>query len=163
MANDHKEGQGFRFKVALFVASGFGAGFVPKAPGTAGAAAALPLCWFITTLSWPAQAVAVALVTALAVASAHVVEKGLGIKDPSVVTIDEVAGMAAAFAFHTFTLTSALSLFALFRLFDIWKPFPVKQLEERLSGGFGIVMDDVAAGIWANLIWTVLAEVHWHV
>jgi len=146
-------------RLILFAASGLGAGYVPKAPGTAGAAAALPLCWWITTLD-PVSASAVVLaVAAVSVALAHAAEKALGTKDPSLVTVDEMAGMAVAFLFHDFTLLSAAALFALFRLFDIWKPFPVKQLDKRLSGGFGIVLDDVAAGIYANLVWSLAIRI----
>ncbi len=80
-------------------------------------------------------------------------EKTLGQKDPAIVVIDEVIGMAISMWAIEPSLTSAGVLFFLFRLFDIWKPFPVKNMEEMFKGGAGIVMDDVMAGIYANILW----------
>ncbi len=141
-------------RLMALLATGLGTGFLPKAPGTFGSLSALPLCWWLAGLA-PLVAMPVwILIVAISIISAHITQKNLGADDPSFITIDEVAGMATAFMFHEFTAISACFLFLLFRLFDILKPFPVKQLENSLSGGLGVVMDDVAAGVLANLVWT---------
>jgi len=90
-------------------------------------------------------------VTLIAVWSAHVVEQQLQVKDPGCVVIDEIAGMTVTMLGFPFTFGNCLAGFLLFRIFDIIKPPPARQLERRLSGGWGIVMDDIAAGIMANI------------
>ena len=89
----------------------------------------------------------------LAVWVAHHAERIMGTKDPGAIVIDEVVGMLVACLGLSLTPASAVILFILFRLFDILKPFPVGWLDRRLSGGVGIVADDVAAGILANLVY----------
>jgi phosphatidylglycerophosphatase A len=92
-------------------------------------------------------------VCGLAVWISHEAESLLGVKDPGAIVVDEIAGMAVACWGLPFSLPSAIVLFGLFRLFDIFKPFPVGWLDRRLTGGLGIVADDVAAGILANLVY----------
>jgi len=88
----------------------------------------------------------------LAVWVAHEAERIIGGGDPGSIVIDEMAGILIAGAGLPFNALHAVAVFVLFRLFDILKPFPVGWLDRRLKGGIGIVMDDLAAGILANLV-----------
>lgn len=140
-------------RAATLIAVWFGAGYVPKGPGTAGALAAL-LC----AAPWPQHILWLALGSILpSIWAAHLHASARGHKDPQEIVVDEVAGqwMALAGATHLATITPWLIAFGLFRLFDIWKPFPVRQFE-KLPGGVGIVMDDVVAGIYAALVMRLL-------
>jgi phosphatidylglycerophosphatase A len=92
------------------------------------------------------------LLTVIAIWAAGRCADLMGIKDPGAVVIDEVVGMVVALSGLPFSVTTACWGFALFRLLDITKPFPIGWLDRRLNGGLGIVADDVAAGVMANLI-----------
>ncbi len=144
-----------RVKAANLLSTFFGCGLSPVAPGTAGSAAALVLgiilhehhgatAWFFLTL---------ALVFSLpAIWAAGVTAGALGVKDPNRVVVDEVVGQWLAMAgIRSFDWIGYLGAFLLFRLFDIWKPAPVRQLES-LRGGVGIVADDLMAGAYAALV-----------
>ncbi|MBM3794602.1 MAG: phosphatidylglycerophosphatase A [Acidobacteria bacterium] len=142
-------------RVAWLLATWFGCGLAPKAPGTAGslgglAAAGAAAYW----LGWNRAHLMAApiLLTAPAVWAATRVAEMTNDDDPSIVVVDEVLGQWVALwgALHLTPFSVALA-FGLFRLFDIWKPFPVRQLEQ-LAGGVGIVADDLAAGVWATLV-----------
>ena len=78
-------------------------------------------------------------------------------EDPGYIVIDELAGICVAMAGHSISLMNTIIGFVLFRIFDIIKPFPIKQAE-RLKGGYGIVADDVVAGIFANVILIILGQ-----
>jgi phosphatidylglycerophosphatase A len=145
----------FRDRWILFMATGCGAGKIPAAPGTFGSLAGLLLAWCVS--GWHAFLLVlfIVLFCVLAVGVAHQAERLLGSKDPGAIVIDEIAGMLIACAGISLTATAAVCLFILFRLFDILKPFPVGWLDRRLTGGFGIVADDLAAGILANLVYRV--------
>jgi len=138
-------------KAALIVATGLGAGYFPKAPGTAGSLVGIPVGWLLGLCSPPVSLAILLLLTCIGVASATITEDIVGEKDPGIVVIDEIIGMAVSMWNLQFHWSSALVLFFLFRLFDIWKPFPVKQIENTFRGGLGIVMDDVMAGIFTNV------------
>jgi len=147
--------------IARLIATVFGLGLVPKGPGTAGSLGAIAAAWVLhRTLGVHGFGFAILalLITAPAIWSAEVVARSSGLKDPQIVVIDEVAGqwltLAGALALNW---KSWIGAFVLFRLFDIWKPPPVRQLE-KLPGGVGIVADDLAAGIFAAL---VLAAAGW--
>ena len=136
-------------RLGVFVASVAGVGFFPVAPGTAGSAVAVALYWLLPPDGW-VQAGLIAGVAAVGVWTAGVAERHSG-KDPSYVVIDEVAGQLIACFLVPKTLPHMAAAFLLFRLFDIGKWFPMKQLE-RLPGGWGIMADDVAAGLLARLV-----------
>ncbi|MGH9664764.1 MAG: phosphatidylglycerophosphatase A family protein [Bryobacteraceae bacterium] len=145
-------------KVAVLVATWFGCGYVPAAPGTAGSVGALiPAFLLVHYAHWQAWYFALLALAALAPAiwAAGAVARSTGRKDPQIVVVDEVAGQWIALAGAvSFSWMSWLGAFVLFRLFDMWKPFPVRQLE-ALPGGTGIVADDVMAGVYAALVlWT---------
>jgi len=142
-------------KLAILIATWFGAGLSPKAPGTAGSLAALIIGILLhqyAGFAWWHFLVLAAIVFVPATWAADVTARVKNLKDPQIVVVDEVLGQWIALAgLKHFTWPGYLAAFALFRLFDIWKPPPVRQLES-LPGGLGINMDDVAAGVYAALV-----------
>ncbi len=144
-----------RGKAALVLATWFGTGLVPRAPGTAGTLAGLPLVLIIKCFGSLYEALVLFVFVLLAVWAAERSYRLLGREDPPEVVIDEVAGyLLALFLLPASWLTISLG-FLLFRIFDIWKPFPIKRLE-AVRGGPGIVLDDLVAGIYANLVMRVV-------
>jgi phosphatidylglycerophosphatase A len=144
-----------RNSLARALATWFGCGYFPFAPGTVASVAAVAIGWLLAErLEWrpPALAALALAILGPAVWAAHVVAAESQATDPAKVVVDEVVGqwvaMAGATALNWKTCAAA---FVLFRLFDIWKPAPVRQLE-RLHGGAGIVADDVMAGVYAALV-----------
>jgi phosphatidylglycerophosphatase A len=162
-------------RFAFAIATVFGVGYIPKAPGTfgslVGVLAATVMMWlgfrnlvkyemerklhFWTngfTPSYLDMLVAV-LVAFVGVVVAHRVAKYAGTEDPQYVVIDEVSGQLLTYSmpFFVFTWKSLLLGFILFRVFDIWKPYPIRHLE-KLPGGWGIMADDWLAGIYAAIL-----------
>jgi len=144
-----------RISLADAVSTWFGCGYVPAAPGTAGAAAAIGIAVLIEHYAtWkPGWFAALALaVSGPAIWAAGETARQHQLKDPGFVVVDEVVGQWLALAgARTLNWKSYLAAFLLFRLFDIWKPPPVRQLE-ALPGGVGIVADDLMAGVYAALV-----------
>ena len=142
-------------RVATVIATWFGCGYAPVGPGTAGSLAALAIAFpLVRYAGWqPLWFVALVLVgTAPSIWAADVTAHALNQKDPRVVVVDEVLGQWLALAgSKPLNLKSWLGAFILFRLFDIWKPVPVRNLE-KLPGGTGIVADDLMAGLYAALV-----------
>jgi phosphatidylglycerophosphatase A len=137
--------------LARILATWFGCGYSPVAPGTVGAAAAVLIAYF---LGWDrvTNAIAGVLIGLIGVAAATLEAQSSGRKDPGHVVIDEVAGQWITLAGATaFNWKSYLIGFVLFRLFDIWKPAPVRQLE-RLPTGTGIIADDLMAGVYGAVV-----------
>lgn len=133
-------------RLARTLATWFGCGLSPIAPGTVGTIGALPL-WFLVRGAGPIGVLATAIVvTLVGVWSAGVVAQKSGLKDPQTVVIDEVAGVLVALTFAPQTSRGVACAVLLFRLFDITKPFPARRAE-KLPGGWGIVLDDIVAGI----------------
>lgn len=139
-------------RLFLFIATGAGSGYLPKAPGTWGTLVGLLLWWPLAGLSLTAYLATVAVLFIVGVASAGAAEKILDRGDPGVVVIDEIVGVLIALAAVPLHPVAALAGFALFRLFDIAKPFPVGWVDRHLHGGLGIMLDDVAAGLYALLV-----------
>ncbi len=144
-----------RGNVANAISTWFGCGYAPKAPGTAGSAAAIGMAWLVARAAWwrpPEFAALAAAVSAPAIWAAGETARQAGLKDPQYVVADEVAGQWLALAgARVLNWKSWLAAFLLFRLFDIWKPWPVRRLE-ALPGGLGIVADDLMAGLYAALV-----------
>ena len=139
-----------RTRVGLAVATALGAGYGPKAPGTFGSAVGLLLWIALPKILW-LQLLAVGLVAVVGSWAGTVAEAHFGRHDPGEVVIDEVAGMMVTLLFNPIAGPLwMLAAFVLFRAADIVKPFPVR-LFERLPGGIGIMADDLAAGVYANL------------
>jgi phosphatidylglycerophosphatase A len=140
-----------RETAATIVATGLGSGYSPFAPGTAGSAVGLLLFWPLRSLSLGAQVAAVLVVSLVGVACAHDVARRIARKDPGLVVVDEVVGMWVTLVGIPFTPLAAAAGFVLFRVLDVFKPWPARQLE-ALPGGWGIVSDDLMAGVYANLL-----------
>ena len=140
---------------ARFLATAGGLGAFPVVPGTAGSLVGAAVSLPFLGAGWPLQLGAAAALVALAVAVAGRAAEELGQRDPPPVVIDEIAGMCVATLALPFRLYDLCAVFLLFRLFDIVKPAPIPRLE-RLPRGFGIVADDVAAGLLARATWWLL-------
>lgn len=139
----------------MFAATGCYVGRIPVAPGTFGSVLGLPLAWGLSHLAWGWQVAAAVACFLLGVAVSGRAAQVLGLKDPPGVVIDEIAAFAVVFLLTPFNWQTAIVGFALFRLFDITKLWPARQLE-RLPGGWGIMADDSAAGVYSALaLWCI--------
>jgi phosphatidylglycerophosphatase A len=135
--------------IALAVATFFGVGYAPVAPGTFGSAAGL-LVWWILPASPTIQLIAIIAIFAAGSWGGSIAEQHFGRTDPGQVVIDEVMGMLITLFMNPVGWVGALVAFFLFRLFDVIKPYPSNNLE-RLPGGVGVMADDGMAAIYANL------------
>lgn len=131
------------------VATVFGAGLSPVAPGTVGSVCAIPAVLLLGQTRLAVQIVAALGVLLVGTVAAHLVAASEGTEDPQIVVVDEVAGMLVTFLGISINFWSVILGLALFRFFDIWKPFPVGWLDQNVKGGPGIMLDDLAAGIMA--------------
>lgn len=136
-------------RLVTFIATFGGAGYAPFVPGTAGSLAALPLAW-VAGHHWGIALVLAAITVAIGVPAAGRVATLRRDPDPGVVVIDEVAGMMFAVIGVGTSWFALGAAFVWFRIFDVLKPPPCRRLE-KLHGGWGIVLDDLAAGIYACL------------
>jgi phosphatidylglycerophosphatase A len=138
-----------------WIASGFGSGLSPIAPGTAGSAAAL-LPWLgLRELPWPMYVAALALAFMIGVWASNIVIARLRIADPGAIVWDEFVGQWIALLPLVISPRGwpwMVAAFALFRLFDVWKPWPVSWADRRIKGGVGVMFDDVLAGIYAGAL-----------
>ena len=141
---------------AHFFALGFGSGLAPKAPGTFGTLVGLPLFWLISSLNLPLQ---ISIILALFIVGVYVCDvtgKAIGVADHGGIVWDEIVAIMLVLAFLPPHWLSYLIGFALFRLFDIWKPYPICQFDAQLKNGFGVMFDDLLAAIYAILAYKVL-------
>jgi phosphatidylglycerophosphatase A len=134
-----------------------GAGFFPIAPGTVGSAVAIVLYMATRHWAWPAQLDLLLIITIVGIWAADVTAKALNREDPGPVVIDEVAGQLVTLFMTGAGLYGAIIGFFIFRLFDIIKPWPARQLED-LPGGVGIMADDLMAGVYG---WLVVTGILW--
>lgn len=142
---------------ALWLATWFGAGLLPKAPGTWGSLAALPFAWVITGLGGaPLLAGAVVVVSLVGWWAADRYARASAVADPGQVVIDEVAGQWLVLTMVPQDLSGYLLGFLLFRLFDIVKPWPVSWADRRVKGGLGIMLDDLLAGAYGLAVLALL-------
>lgn len=144
-------------RIALFFATFFYVGRLPI-PGTIGTLGAVALYYLISDFSLLAYSLFLPGFIIFSVWAAGEAEKSLGRVDPQQIVIDEVCGYLVTMLLVPPTLTNIIIGFVLFRLFDILKPPPIAKLE-RLHGGFGIVMDDVLAGVYANIVLEVAVRI----
>jgi phosphatidylglycerophosphatase A len=152
-----------RNATAFVIATWFGCGFAPVAPGTAGSLAGLLIAialYYYGGYGRGTLLVLTAILLAPGIWAAGVVAKQTNRPDPQIVVVDEVIGQWITLAgAATFNWKTWLAAFALFRLLDMWKPAPARQLE-HLPGGWGIVADDVMAGLYGALAIFVLDRFH---
>ena len=139
-------------EVITFLASGTGLGYSPLASGTFGTLWGIPLFFWVSRYSMGTQAGILALFTLASVYLAGAAARIWGQKDPSRVVIDETVGYLVSVCWLPFTGFTVLGAFFVFRFMDIFKPFPIRKIERELPGGWGIVLDDVLAGIYTNVL-----------
>jgi phosphatidylglycerophosphatase A len=140
--------------LASAFATGLGSGYSPFAPGTAGSLVGLALFPLVAQLSLAGQTALIVGVSLLGALAAGSVATRANRKDPGIVVIDEVVGQWVALVLIPLNAWTAAGAFLLFRAADIVKPYPARQLE-ALPGGWGIVADDLMAGLYANLLMRV--------
>lgn len=143
--------------VAKLVATFFYVGLLPYAPGTWGTAAAIPLYYLISGIPYYFYIAVTVVVIIISVRASDIAEEIYGKSDPGQIVADEVCGYLVTMILIPPTLINIIIGFFLFRLFDIVKPPPSRQAE-RLPGGMGVVMDDVVAGIFANIALQVITR-----
>jgi phosphatidylglycerophosphatase A len=147
-----------REKLILLLATWFRVGHLPHMPGTWGSLAALPLWWLLQPLNSVAYGLTVTLLGVAGIYLSGRAELYLQQADSPVIVIDEVVGQLIALAGCPVNVYAVGLGLVLFRLFDIFKPFPIGLINARLHGGLGIVLDDVVAGLYAGLILVILIK-----
>jgi len=139
-------------KSVMFLATGCFIGNISFAPGTFGSILGLPLCFLLSKIDLLVAVLLTVIFVFFAIWIAQGAEKIVNKEDPGCIVIDEIAGILVTFTGLPFNIISIAFGFLIFRALDIWKPYPIRYMERNLSGGTGIVMDDVAAGICSNLL-----------
>ncbi len=134
------------------LAFGFGSGLLPKAPGTMGSLAAIPLWLLLNQLPVNFYWLAILIASVMGVYICGNAAKKMGVHDHSGIVWDEFVGLWIAMAFLPPTFGSIICGFVLFRLFDIVKPWPISWLDKNIHGGLGIMIDDIVAGACAACI-----------
>ena len=140
----------------LILATGFGVGFSPIAPGTLGTLVAIPIYYFLSNISSPIYELTLIGFFFLSVWISENAEISFGKKDDQRIVIDEIMGFLITTLWVPKTILFIIIGFFLFRFFDIVKPYPIRRLEKKLKGGYGVVLDDVVAGIYANIVLQVI-------
>jgi len=145
-----KPASGTRPLLGLAIATAFGVGYAPVAPGTFGSAAGL-LVWWLLPASPIVQGATIIAVFVAGSWGGNVAERHFGRTDPGQVVIDEVMGMLITLFLNPVGWMGAIAGFVLFRVFDVIKPYPANRLEQ-LHGGIGVMADDAMAAVYANLV-----------
>ncbi len=162
-----------KHKFSWVIATWFGSGLLPKAPGTWGSLAALPFAYIISIYTC-AYALIFGIVALffIGIWVSDKIEESAQIKDPGLIVVDEVVGQWMALlplpfifsivdpdCFYLFSAPIAVVAFIAFRIFDIWKPWPVNYADKNFTGGYGIMFDDVIAGMYALIVTSALSTV----
>lgn len=134
-----------------FLSLGFGSGLSPYAPGTAGTLAAIPLFWLMAPMPLVFYLATILLLFIIGIYLCQQTTDKLGSHDHSAIVWDEVVGYLLTMTAVPFDWRWVIVGFFLFRLFDVWKPWPVRILDRRVAGGLGIMVDDVGAAVYAAL------------
>lgn len=139
-----------------WLAFGLGSGLSPRAPGTMGSLAALPFFWILAVMPWPVYVGWLLLCFVLGVWVCEVTSRDLGVHDFGGIVFDEFVGqwltLLPLVLLHQHHMGWLMLGFVLFRFFDIVKPWPIRWLDEKVGGGFGIMIDDVLAGLMAAVV-----------
>ena len=144
---------------ANFFALGFGSGLAKKAPGTFGTLVGLPLFWLISSYPMAIQISIISVLFAIGIYFCTFTGKAIGVVDHGSIVWDEIVGFSVTMLAAPPNWYWLVTGFVLFRLFDIWKPWPIREADHRLQGGFGIMLDDVIAGAFAAALLLVLIYV----
>ncbi|MDP3086947.1 MAG: phosphatidylglycerophosphatase A [Methylotenera sp.] len=134
---------------AHFFGLGFGSGLAPKAPGTFGTLVGFPLFWLISVYALSTQLLVMAALFLIGIYFCEITGKSLGVPDHGGIVWDEIVAMMLVLAFTPNQWQWWIVAFLLFRLFDIWKPFPIRYFDAKLKNGFGVMFDDLLAAIFA--------------
>ena len=141
---------------AHFIALGFGAGLSPVAPGTAGTLLSLALAVLLAQVVHPLVIAFAAIpLFFLGVWACEVTGRDLGVADHGAMVWDEIVAFLPLGAIASAGWITEAVAFGLFRLFDIWKPFPIREMERRMKGGFGVMIDDVFAAFYAYVLFVL--------
>ena len=140
----------------LILATGFGVGYSPVAPGTLGTLVAIPIYYFLSEIPSPLYEITLIGFIFLSVWISEKAEIFFVKKDDQRIVIDEIVGFLITMLWIPKTTRFIIIGFILFRFFDILKPIPIRRLEKGLKGGYGVVLDDVAAGVYANIVLQVI-------
>jgi phosphatidylglycerophosphatase A len=145
---------------AHFIALGFGAGLSPVAPGTVGTLVAFPICWALAQLM-PLLAIAFVSIPLFFVGvwACERTGRDLGVQDHGAMVWDEIVAFLPLAVIASASPWLEAVAFGLFRLFDIWKPFPIRSLERRVKGGMGVMIDDVFAAFYAYIVFVIFVIV----
>ena len=143
---------------AGFFSFGFGSGLSPFAPGTFGTLAAIPLYLVLVQLSWPMYAFLVFVAFVVGVKLCDITGSRLGVHDYGGIVWDEFVGYWITMFLIPFSWQNVVVGFFVFRFFDIIKPFPIGWLDKKVSGGFGVMIDDVLAGIYSMLVMLLVSK-----
>jgi len=146
-------------RLAILLATWGGVGFAPFAQGTMGTLAAVPIFFMLSLLPWWLYILCVLGIGILACWAAEEAERIFREKDPHCVVIDEAVGFFITMTALPVTWAYLIAGFCLFRIFDILKPPPIRFVERTVKGGYGVVLDDVLAGIYAGIMLRLLALV----
>lgn len=138
-------------KLILFFATWFFTGLIPFAPGTWGSLAALAFAAGAYSLGFLSSVLSLAIIIIISIPVSGMASKIMGREDPPSVVIDEVAGIFVTLFLIPVSWTGIIAGFVLFRIFDILKPFPAGLIDKKVKGGTGIVLDDLTAGVYANV------------
>ncbi len=154
---------GVKKRILEALATGFYLGKIPKAPGTFGTLLGIPAAWLMATYLSPVAYLIGTIIFVLAsIVVAELYERLLASHDPKEIVIDEVVGYVIAMTWLPLNWQSFLAAFVVFRIFDILKPGPIRAIDQRVKGGLGTVLDDVAAGLITSVILQIiLRETHW--
>jgi phosphatidylglycerophosphatase A len=144
----------------LLVATGFGVGYSPIVPGTLGTLLAIPLYLLLSEIPSPIYELTLMGFFFLSVWISERAEQFFGKKDDQRIVIDEMMGFFITLLWLEKTLLVIVIGFILFRFFDILKPFPIRHLEKRWKGGYGVVLDDLMAGLYANILLHLLERIY---
>ncbi len=142
------------------VATAGGAGFVPVAPGHSGTLVALGLAWALSHVGPWAFGLALFVVLAVGTIAAEAWGAATGVPDDQRIVVDEVAGYFATLMFVPRTLPNLVVGFFVFRTLDVWKPGPIRRVDERVGGGIGVMVDDVVAGVIGSVVMVALHYSH---
>jgi len=138
-------------RLILFLASGFYSGYAPFASGTFGTLVGIALYLLLSQLSVIFYSILTVAVIAAGVGLASQAETILGEKDSGIIVIDEIAGFFVTMWALPVTWPMVTAGFLFFRFFDVLKPFPIRRIDQNVPGGWGVMLDDLLAGVYANL------------
>lgn len=147
-------------RLILVLATGFGVGYSPVLPGTLGTLLATAIYLFLSEILSPIYELTLVSFFFLSVWISERAEQFFGKKDDQRIVIDEIVGFFVTMLYLEKTLIILVMGFLLFRFFDILKPFPIRRFEKRWRGGYGVVLDDVIAGVYANILLHLLRRVY---